>query len=1144
MGAPMLDTHPTTDEKVKVFISYARADMAFADRLEAELRSCGIESLIDRSQIYAFEDWWKRIQALIDKADTVIFILSPDAVDSDICQKEVAFAASLNKRFAPIVYRHVDVKAVPKQLAQLNFLFFDAETKFDASFARLTEALATNIDWVRRHTEFGAATSHWNLAKRPSGLLLRSPLLEEAEKWIASRPRGAPEPTAETRVFLAESRRMTTRRRNILTGSLMAGLVLALGLAGVAYWQRGVAEQQRGMAAQQRDNAVKSERLAKEQRDQALLTQSKYLTDAADQISFRDPGTGLLLALEALPDPSSDNEIVRERPYWAPAAVSLDAARRLLREKRVLIGHMSQVLSIALTTDGTRIIAGSSVSGARVWDAISFAELGQLGDYMDNVTSVAVTADGTRIITGSANGTVRVRDAKTFAELGQLRGHNNVVLSVAATADGGRIITGSSDHTARVWDAQTFAEVGQLGGHTQPVRGVAVTGDGTRIVTGSEDNIARIWDARTFAELGRLEGHTDRILSVAVTADGARIITGSTDRTARVWDARTFAELGQLRGHSGEVSGVVVSTDGAFIVSGSHDATVRIWDAKTFALLRLLDGHTGWVTSVAATADGRRVISGSGDGSIRMWDPSSLDESRRFYGHTNIVTSVAATADRTRIITGSFDATARVWDARTSAELGRINNHSSPVWSVAVTAHGSRIITGSADHKARVWDGQTFAELGQLNGHTDVIWSVAVTADGARIVTGSQDSTARIWDSQTFAELGQLKGHSDTVRSVAVTADGARIITGSGDGTARIWDARTFIELGQLKGHEDSITSVAVTADGTRIITGSADSTARVWDGKTFAEVGRLNGHTDTVRSVAIAADGTRLLTGSNDYTARVWDASTFVELSRIHGHRNWVTSVALSVDGERIFTGSNDNTARTWEVFPVGQKLIDQVKAIAPRCLTAGQRRQFHLPTEPPQWCFTSQKWPYDINSAAAHKMRQGSYRQLITDLDRAIAQYPSASAKLVPLLVVARSQFAWNVFAEAVIGGEASDGLKAAMAEAQKAVELAPNSASSLRIRGQIHLALGEVNEALADFDEVFARGLNDGLDHFGRGSIRELKGSRDAAIADYHRVLELIGRPGMYVDNYQKFARAKASDRLIALGEQLRTEYTRPK
>jgi hypothetical protein len=54
---------------------------------------------------------------------------------------------------------------------------------------------------------------------------------------IASRPRGAPEPTAETQAFVAASRRGTTRRRNILTGSLAAGLVVALALAGLAYWQ-------------------------------------------------------------------------------------------------------------------------------------------------------------------------------------------------------------------------------------------------------------------------------------------------------------------------------------------------------------------------------------------------------------------------------------------------------------------------------------------------------------------------------------------------------------------------------------------------------------------------------------------------------------------------------------------------------------------------------------------------------------------------------------------------------------------------------------------------------------------------------------------------------------------------------------------
>jgi len=31
-----------------------------------------LEPLVDRTEIYAFEDWWKRIEALIGQADTVV----------------------------------------------------------------------------------------------------------------------------------------------------------------------------------------------------------------------------------------------------------------------------------------------------------------------------------------------------------------------------------------------------------------------------------------------------------------------------------------------------------------------------------------------------------------------------------------------------------------------------------------------------------------------------------------------------------------------------------------------------------------------------------------------------------------------------------------------------------------------------------------------------------------------------------------------------------------------------------------------------------------------------------------------------------------------------------------------------------------
>src|SRR6266403_3951636 len=102
--------------KAKVFISYSRKDMTFADQLESAMGARGIEPLIDRSEIYAFEDWWKRIEALIARADTIVMVLSPDAISSEVCKKEVAFAASLNKRFAPIVWRRVDDRAVPESL--------------------------------------------------------------------------------------------------------------------------------------------------------------------------------------------------------------------------------------------------------------------------------------------------------------------------------------------------------------------------------------------------------------------------------------------------------------------------------------------------------------------------------------------------------------------------------------------------------------------------------------------------------------------------------------------------------------------------------------------------------------------------------------------------------------------------------------------------------------------------------------------------------------------------------------------------------------------------------------------------------------------------------------------------------------------
>jgi formylglycine-generating enzyme required for sulfatase activity len=224
------------ETKTKVFISYSRNDMAFANKLEAALKVRGFVVLIDRQEIYAFEDWWKRIEALIGGADTLVFVLSPNAVKSDVALKEVTHAASLNKRFAPIVWQLVEDSAVPEALRRLNFIFFNDLAQFEASADKLAEALQTDIGWIRGHTEFGEAARRWIEGGRAGGLLLRPPALDQAEAWMAFRPSSAPSPTGETEAFIAASRKAEVaarRRSHILNVTLYTMLVgIILGLVG------------------------------------------------------------------------------------------------------------------------------------------------------------------------------------------------------------------------------------------------------------------------------------------------------------------------------------------------------------------------------------------------------------------------------------------------------------------------------------------------------------------------------------------------------------------------------------------------------------------------------------------------------------------------------------------------------------------------------------------------------------------------------------------------------------------------------------------------------------------------------------------------------------------------------------------------
>jgi WD40 repeat protein len=131
-----------TGEKLKVFISYSRRDSAaFADELMAGLEYGRFAPFLDRHDIVPGEPWEARLGGQIAHSDTVVFVVSPEAVKSDRCAWEVDRTIELSKRLLPVIFKPVPEHDIPKKLSQLQFVRFDTGRGVTRPLAELAEAL-------------------------------------------------------------------------------------------------------------------------------------------------------------------------------------------------------------------------------------------------------------------------------------------------------------------------------------------------------------------------------------------------------------------------------------------------------------------------------------------------------------------------------------------------------------------------------------------------------------------------------------------------------------------------------------------------------------------------------------------------------------------------------------------------------------------------------------------------------------------------------------------------------------------------------------------------------------------------------------------------------------------------------------------
>jgi len=361
-----------------IFISYSRKDLDFAQKIVDALAANELDTWIDWKSIPKGEDWEQEIYRGIEGADAFLFLVSPDSVVSEMCNKEIAHAVANGKRILPIVIRDANVENflienVKEEISKRNWIFCrDGQDDFEKAIAEIRETINTDYEWLKYHTKFQVKALDWERRedKDDTSKLLRGKELQEAEqKFAGAGSSKDPQPTDIQRIYIETSRRSENEEQKRLAEErkktrtrLRNLLVILSGIVILAIWLAS----QVGPALIREQKANETAQAAKTLAavNETLAAEQKYIADAdklaEKALSEKDNqfDIALLLGIEAN----------RAHDDSSTLGALLTLTNSQPRSKMILSAHQSHVSSVAFEPVYNRLATGSDDSTIILWD--------------------------------------------------------------------------------------------------------------------------------------------------------------------------------------------------------------------------------------------------------------------------------------------------------------------------------------------------------------------------------------------------------------------------------------------------------------------------------------------------------------------------------------------------------------------------------------------------------------------------------------------------------------------------------------------------------------------------------------------------------------------------------------------------------
>ena len=665
-----------------LFLSYARVDAPLVKHASALLAERGWTTWVDRSNIPSAADWMSAIRAGIEEADGFVFVMTPHSIASRMCRVELSIATELAKRLLPLMAidaaswaaeaakisadpKLASATEIPAELARLDYIdladFVDRPDPFAALMDELVTAASRDLDWLRRHTRLQQDVRRWVDTRYAPSVLLREPLLAEAERMLAVTDKD-PALTALQREYVLTSRTELTRELEREAAQLAARILdlpserLHIGLM-----------------------------LALEGSERYLAT--PRLEGALRTLFARWPQR-YLVAHQA---PIHSIAFSRDGSLFATAAadgirVIEVSSGQMLRNWR----SATPPTCVAFLADGGAFAVGWASGSVQIVrmdadDALEF----RVGD--DPIAGLTQSPDGGHLgVYGGVS--LAVIDLRNNAYV-RLPAHPRAIQR-AHWRSADQLVTACEDGSVRHFDF-TKGSSYPFAIPEHPVHDLAIgVGPAHEVFAAGEFEGLVVLDSDPPKLLQHLPFGSGSVLGLVASEGAERLAMQNVFGRVFVVDTASRKVVFERNVFRSLASTLTLGPRGLLIGAGSSGGVANITtvDARDE---QILAGHDGHVTAMAIDPTGRHALTAGRDGTARLWDVAGV--AGRMTIPVDIPVHAALSRDGARILTASRDGAARLFERATGKKLSEFPGERDTLRSAEFAADEAEILLTYGD---------------------------------------------------------------------------------------------------------------------------------------------------------------------------------------------------------------------------------------------------------------------------------------------------------------------------------------------------------------------------------------------------------------------------------------------------------------